>query len=68
MKTKMRRARRKPNAARLSGFKGAEVSLALASKGLRNLSDDVDRQLDSKSLTEEQKINLRAAGYKIPED
>lgn len=63
----MRRARRKPNVARLSGFKGAEIANALADKGQRNFSDDVDKaqDIDSNKFTEEQKIRLRAAGFKV---
>lgn len=66
---KMRRARRRPNVAKLSGFKGLDVAIALGSKGQRDFSKNITSQqsIDYKNLTEQQKVNLRAVGYSIPE-
>ena len=67
---KMRRARRRPNIAKLSGFKGADVATALGSKGLRDFSKNTatsQQPIDSKNLTEQQKVTLRAAGYSVPD-
>jgi hypothetical protein len=67
---RMRGARKKPNVARLSGFTGADVPRSLAVDGQRNFSENIfnsPQDIDYKSLTEEQRVKLRAAGYKIPE-
>ena len=65
----MRRARRKPNVAKLSGFKSAEeIARSLRDMGNVTESSNTNKHPDFKDLTEEQKVRLRAAGYKILED
>jgi hypothetical protein len=67
---KMRRARKKPNVARLSGFTGSDIPKALAIDGQRKISKNIfegPQDIDYTTLTEEQKVKFRAAGYKIPE-
>jgi hypothetical protein len=63
---KMRRARQKPNAAKLSGYTSAEET-ARALRDMSNVAEppNVDKSIDYNKLTDEQKIRLRAAGYKI---
>ena len=63
----MRRAKKRPNIAVMSGFTGSDVPKALASFN-NDTKESVDRKEDFKNLTEEQKVRLRAAGYKIDSD
>lgn len=74
---KMRRARRRPNVAKLSGFKGPDVATALGSKGQRKLpadvsaieNDEIEFLLDmkTKDLMAYQKMILRNHGYSVPD-
>jgi hypothetical protein len=70
----MRHAKRKPNVARLSGYRKQEIPKALASDGQRVISETELQELDSlldmkiKDLTSYEKMVLRNRGYKIPDD
>ena len=63
----MHRTRKKPNVAKLSGFNGSDIPRSLAADGQRIAYEKESKQLNTNNLTEEQKLTLRAAGYKIPD-
>lgn len=63
----VRRAKKRPNIARLSGFRTRDVGPALKSYGLVPEKPKTADNFIRKAKTEEEKIRLRAAGYKVEE-
>jgi len=61
----MRRIKKAVNPARLSGFKPEEISSALGSMGNQEVKEKPQKSLDASKLNEEQKLRMRAAGYKV---
>jgi len=59
----MRRIKKRPNPARLSGYSSKDVMNALGSMANQEIEEKPEKSLDTSKLTEEQKIRMRAAGY-----
>jgi hypothetical protein len=61
----MRRIRKKPNVARLSGYKPSEVGEAL--KDFGGVGDTVQpaHSKPLKAKSEEERLRLKAAGYRV---